>query len=241
MDNQIKILLADDEVLFRKGISFLLQKEENMKIVFEASNGNEILNFLKFNEIHPDIILMDLKMPDLNGVEATKIIQKNYPNIKIIALTSYNTKCFIANMIQVGATSYIVKTATPNEVVETINEVDKKGYYYNDSVLEIINESKFLPFNPINENLDEDLLLTKREKEILRLICFQLNSTQIAEKLQVSSRTIDTHRYNLQIKINSKNIAGMVVYAIQNKIINLEELALESNDVIVDYSKFSNN
>jgi DNA-binding NarL/FixJ family response regulator len=144
-------------------------------------------------------------------------------------------------MIQVGATSYIVKTATPNEVVETINEVDKKGYYYNDSVLEIINESKFLPFNPINENLDEDLLLTKREKEILRLICFQLNSTQIAEKLQVSSRTIDTHRYNLQIKINSKNIAGMVVYAIQNKIINLEELALESNDVIVDYSKFSNN
>ena len=120
---KIKIILVDDEVLFRKGIYFLLQREENIEIIFEASNGDELIDYLKKNDAHPDIILMDLKMPLLNGVEATKIIRNDYPEIKIIALTSYNTDSFISNMIKIGASSYLLKNATPTEMISTINQV----------------------------------------------------------------------------------------------------------------------
>src|SRR5258705_13277645 len=105
MNNKIKIILADDEVLFRKGISFLLQKQKNIEIIYEVSNGNEVLSFLKESTMHPDIIVMDLKMPLLNGVEATRIIQNDFPKIKVIALTSYDSKSFIANMINIGSAS----------------------------------------------------------------------------------------------------------------------------------------
>ena len=240
MTKQIKILLADDEILFRKSISFLLQKEENIKIVFEASNGNEILNYLENKKTHPDIILMDLKMPDLNGVDATKIIQKEFPKIKIIALTSYSTKCFIANMIKVGAVSYLVKSTTPKDVIETINIVHEKGYFYDEFVMNIINNGELSEDKSVVTIYDE-LLLSDREKEILRLICFQLNSTQIAEKLALSSRTVENHRLNLLVKTRSKNIAGMVVFAIQNKIINLGELDFDNNTVTLDFESISAN
>jgi DNA-binding NarL/FixJ family response regulator len=239
MSKPIKVLLADDEVLFRKSVSFLLQKEENIKIVFEASNGNEIIDYLETKKTHPHIILMDLKMPDLNGVEATKIIQKDYPKIKIIALTSYSTKCFIANMIKVGAVSYLVKSATPKDVIETINEVHKKGYYYDENVINIINNGELTEDK--TENNSDDVLLSDREKEILRLICFQLNSTQIAEMLEISARTVENHRLNLLVKTRSRNIAGMVVYAIQNKIINLDELDFQNNSITLDFESISAN
>lgn len=234
MSKQIKILLADDEVLFRKSISFLLQKEENIKIVFEASNGNEIISYLETKKSYPHIILMDLKMPDLNGVDTTKIIQKEFPKIKIIALTSYSTKCFIANMIKVGAVSYLVKSATPKDVIETINIVHEKGYYYDETVVSIINNGELTEEKELPSSHEESLL-SDREKEILRLICFQLSSTQIAEKLTLSSRTVENHRLNLLVKTRSKNIAGMVVFAIQNKIINLEELNFENNAITLDF------
>src|SRR6187402_1267740 len=102
MDKTIKIILVDDEVLFRKGISFLLTREKNIEVLFEASNGLELMEFLKADNPKPDIIIMDLKMPVLNGIEATKIIRRDFPEIKIIALTSYDSKSFIANMVDVG-------------------------------------------------------------------------------------------------------------------------------------------
>ncbi len=239
MIKKIKILLADDEILFRKSISFVLQKEENIKVVHEASNGNEIIAYLESKNNHPDIILMDLKMPNLNGVEATKIIQKKFPKIKIIALTSYNTKCFIANMIKVGAASYLVKSATPHEVIDTINEVYKKGYFYDEMVLGIINNIEITEDIMLNYTQAE-LLLSDREKEIIRLICFQLNSTQIAEILKISTRTVENHRLNLLVKTRSKNIAGMVVYAIQNSIINLDELDFQKNTFKLNFDSLVN-
>lgn len=217
---KIKIALADDEVLFRKGIAFLLEREQNFEVIFEVSDGSELISYLKEQPEQPDIILMDLKMPLLNGVEATKIIHKNFPNIKIIALTSYNTKPFIANMIQVGAASYIIKNATPQEVVHTINEVDQKGFYYNDDVMKIIH-SDMLTNKPTKSNLDTTYLTT-REIKILELICEQKNSCEIAEELFISQRTVEGHRNNLLLKTESRNIAGLVVYAIQNKIISLK-------------------
>ena len=216
MSAAIKIALVDDEVLFRKGISFLLQREDNIDIIFEASNGEELLSNLEDSIFKPDIIVMDLKMPVLNGVEATKIIRKLYPEIKIIALTSYDTKSFIANMIQVGAVAYLIKNTTPKDLIHTINQVAKKGFYYNESVLKTVQET-IVSTKHSKGNL-ETSFLSPREIEILQLICQQKTTTEIAEHLYLSPRTVEGHRNNLLLKTESRNIAGLVVYAIQNEI-----------------------
>lgn len=226
MENKIKIILADDEELFRKGIYFLLQREPNIEIIFEASNGSELVEHLKNTTELPDIIMMDLKMPLLNGVEATKLIHKDFPAIRIIALTSYNTKSFIANMINVGAASYLVKNASPIDMIKTVNEVAQKGFYYNEIVMEVIHQN-MISNTGSKTVLDEDFL-TEREKEVLELICKQYSSAEIGEMLSLSARTVDGHRNNLLLKTNSKNMAGLVIFAIQNKIINLED---SNNDI----------
>lgn len=218
----IKIVLADDEELFRKGLLFLLQREANIEVQYEASNGQELVDYLKECKDHPDIILMDLKMPFLNGVEATKLINKEYPNINIIALTSYNTESFIANMINVGASSYLVKSASPQEMLNTIKEVSEKGFYYNETVMRVIHKDIISSTKNTKSTLDDDFL-TSREKEVLELICQQLSTPEIAEKLFISPRTVEGHRNNLLLKTQSKNVAGLVVYAIQNKIIVIEK------------------
>ncbi|MGX7668964.1 response regulator [Flavobacterium pedocola] len=225
MNTTIKIVLADDEELFRKGIAFILQREKNMEIVYEAGNGQELVSFLKESTLHPDIIIMDLKMPQLNGVEATKMIQNLFPHIKIIALSSYETSSFIANMINVGASSYLVKNSTPEEMIFTINEVFDKGFYYNEQVMKIINEIDLTTSQKSRALFDTDCL-TGREKEVLQLICRQLNTKEIGERLFISARTVDGHRNNLLLKTESKNVAGLVVYAIQNKIVTQEDLML---------------
>lgn len=226
MKNTIKIILADDEVLFRKGISFLLDREENIEIIFEVSNGMELVSFLKESNIHPDIIMMDLKMPHLNGVDTTRIIHNDFPHIKIIALTSYDSKSFIANMISIGAASYLVKNTTPAEMIKTINEVYLKGIHYNEQVLKILQEGITSGAVKQNKTLFDEDYLTNREKEVLLLICRQLNTHEIADKLFISPRTVEGHRNNLLLKTESKNVAGLVVYAIQNKIIAVEDLTI---------------
>lgn len=216
MSAAIKIALVDDEVLFRKGISFLLQREDNMDIIFEASNGEELLTNLENSVVKPDIIMMDLKMPVLNGVEATKIIRKSFPDIKIIALTSYDTKSFIANMIQVGAVAYLIKNTTPKDLIHTINQVAIKGFYYSENVLKTVQETIVSTKN--SKGALETSFLSPREIEILQLICLQKTTTEIAEHLYLSPRTVEGHRNNLLLKTESRNIAGLVVYAIQNEI-----------------------
>ncbi|MDR7373008.1 response regulator transcription factor [Flavobacterium aquidurense] len=216
MSTAIKIALVDDEVLFRKGIAFLLQREDNIEIIFEASNGEELLMNLEDNETKPDIIIMDLKMPILNGVEATKIIRKSFPDLKIIALTSYDTKSFIANMIQVGAVAYLIKNTTPKDLIHTINQVASKGFYYSENVLKTIQDTVVSSKNS-KGNL-ETSFLSPREIEILQLICQQKTTSEIAELLFLSPRTVEGHRNNLLLKTESRNIAGLVVYAIQNEI-----------------------
>jgi DNA-binding NarL/FixJ family response regulator len=166
---------------------------------------------------------MDLKMPLVNGVEATKKIHKKFPFVKIIALTSYDSKPFIINMIQEGASSYLVKNASPFEMINTIKEVADKGFYYNESIMNIIQNDEVFGNRKVKSSFDEDYL-TIREKEILELICFQLSTNEIAEKLFISPRTVEGHRNNLLLKTESKNIAGLVVYAIQNKIVSINNI-----------------
>ena len=214
--------MVDDEILFRKGISFLLGREANIEIIFEAANGDELISFLRNNKSnHPDIIIMDLKMPIINGVEATKIIHAEFPELKIIALTSYNSKSFVANMIDVGAVSYLIKNATPQELMKTINEVSKKGFYYTDYVMKII-QADFLTNKKTKSNFDSNFL-SPREIEVLKLICTQKSTVEIAEQLFISQRTVEGHRNNLLLKTDSRNIAGLVVYAVQNQFIILNE------------------
>jgi DNA-binding NarL/FixJ family response regulator len=221
MPRKINIAVADDEQLFRKGILFMLEKEKNFSISFEAENGQELVNYINKAKNIPDVILMDLKMPVLNGIEATKLIHKNYPNIKIIALTSYDTKSFITNMIDVGASSYLLKNTTPKTVIHTINEVYKSGFYYDDKVMKIIEENLISSSGKrIKKDLEKNLL-SKREIDVLELICEQLTTAEIADKLFISPRTVEGHRNNLLLKTESKNVAGLVIYGIQKKLIEI--------------------
>lgn len=218
MNDSIRIVLVDDEVLFRKGILFLLDREEKVQVVYEAANGAELLTYLQQATVLPDIVITDLKMPLLDGVEVTKILSKDFPQIKIIALTSYDSGTFIKNMIDIGASSYIVKNASPQELVTTIREVADKGFYYNDNVLKIIQEDSSSTSKK-NRNTLTNHFLTNREVEVLQLICEQKTTAEIADDLSISPRTVEGHRNNLLLKTESKNIAGLVVFAIQNNIV----------------------
>ncbi|MEO1030247.1 MAG: response regulator transcription factor [Bacteroidota bacterium] len=223
MDNMITIALADDELLFRRGLISILSKEKNLKILFDAENGNALMEQLRTANQRPEIVITDLKMPRLNGVETTKLIRKEYPDIKIIALTSYFSKPFIINMISIGAVAYLAKNSTPKLMLTTINEVSEKGFYYDEQVMRFIHEGLLNKDDQVRKSSFDTNYFTKREKEVLELICKQYTTNEIGEKLFISPRTVDGHRNNLLLKTESKNVAGLVVYAIQNKLVNLEE------------------
>jgi DNA-binding NarL/FixJ family response regulator len=221
MSKRIKIVVADDEDLFRNGISYLLMAHD-FDVIYEASNGKDLLQFLHNTTQYPDVILMDIKMPLLNGVEARKQITNQYPDINIVALSSYITSTFISNMLRVGAASYIPKNASPEEMITTINKVVETGYYYNNFMRQYISQDKLSTVTNAKTIFDDNLL-TKREYEILLLICKQKSAGEIAELLDLSPRTVEGHRNNLLIKTESKNVAGLVVYALRNNFISLDD------------------
>jgi DNA-binding NarL/FixJ family response regulator len=222
MIKKIKIALADDEALFRRGVGLMLMEEDNFDVVFQANDGAELLEYLNTCKRLPDVILIDIKMPTLNGVEATKLIKVQFPEISIIALSSYISAIFVSNMIRVGASSYVPKNASPEEMILTINKVLQTGFYYNSFMLNYIRQHK-LKSNQMDKSIFDDDLLTKREIEILRLLSKQMSAIEIAKKLQLSTRTVEGHRSNLLIKTESKNSVGLVVFAFQNNIISLDD------------------
>ncbi|WP_040280441.1 response regulator transcription factor [Psychroserpens damuponensis] len=223
MDTKITLAIADDELLFRQGLMSILSKEKNLEIIFDAEDGNDLMAQLRATKQIPEIVITDLKMPGLNGVETTKLIRKEFPDIKIIALTSYFSKPFIINMISIGAVAYLAKNSTPKLMLTTINEVADKGFYYDTQVMKFIHEGLLNTNDQAKKSNFDTTYFTKREKEVLELICQQFTTNEIGEKLFISPRTVDGHRNNLLLKTESKNLAGLVVYAIQNKIVNLEE------------------
>lgn len=214
----INVVIADDEELFRVGMAYILSRDSTINIMYEASNGKELISFLENTSLLPDIIITDIKMPELNGVEATKIISHQYPEIGIVALTTYHTKSFIRNMINVGASAYLVKNSSPEKVLHTIKQVYHKGFYYDKSVMNILNEASTSKSEGDTSVFDENFL-TPREAEVLELICKQYTSQEIAEQLFISPRTVEVHRKNLLEKTKVKNIAGLVIFAIMNDLI----------------------
>ncbi len=221
MNNKIQILVADDEVLFRKGICFLLESF-GFTIVYEASNGIEVIEYLNQNSTHPDLILMDIKMPELNGIETIRKIAQLYPNIKIIALSSYISGTFITNTIRIGASSYLPKNAVPEQMLETINAVLQNGYYFNSFMRQHITQAALKASQNAKE-FYSDNFFTKKEQQVLVLLFKQNTTQEIATIMQLSPRTVEGHRNNLLQKTDAKNIAGLLIFALRYNIISLDD------------------
>ncbi|NJL74437.1 MAG: response regulator transcription factor [Saprospiraceae bacterium] len=216
----IHVAIADDEALFRKGVILLLEDYDDIQVVIEAKDGEDILQKLQTTTIMPDVVLLDMKMPKVNGVEAAKMIRQTLPDLNIVVLSTYFSKAFIINMIEIGASAYLPKNSTPDEVVFTIREVHKKGFSYNKFVLEVMHDN-MAQRSKTKMATSFDIELTNREREILQLICEEYTSPEIAEKLYLSPRTVDGHRNNLLEKLGCKNVAGLVVYAIQHQLVKI--------------------
>jgi len=218
----IKIALVDDELLFRQGLKSILGLDEEIEILFDASDGNDLLKQLKTETVLPDIIVTDLNMPNLNGVETTKILRSDYPNIKIIALTSYFSKPFIVNMISLGAVGYLAKNSTPELMITTIKKVYEVGFYYDQQVMRQIQDGLLNPTQKLTRSKFDNAYLTRREKEVLELICKEYSTNEVAEALSISPRTVEGHRNNLILKTGVKNIAGLVVFALSNNLVSIK-------------------
>jgi DNA-binding NarL/FixJ family response regulator len=165
------------------------------------------------------MVLMDLKMPQLNGVETTRAMRERYPKINIITLTTYNTKPFIRNMIEVGASAYLVKNSPPAKVLHTIRQVYQNGFHYDQKVIDAIRKKSGRSRNQTSGSSFDSDMLTSRERQILELICRQYTSYEIADELFISKRTVEVHRKNLLDKTGVKNIAGLVVFAVKHELV----------------------
>ena len=211
MSKKIKIVLVDDEILIRKGVKAILEQEGDFHVIKEFENGQFFVDYIETTNQFPDIILMDIKMPSLNGIEATKILTNKYPDLKIIALSNYTSDVFISNMIEVGAVAYLSKSASPKEIIETILTVYDNGFFYSKYVMKFVSDS-----HQYKKSSFDSEFLSNREKEVLTLICMQKSATEIGQFLNISPRTVDGHRNNLLLKTESKSLVGLVVFAIQN-------------------------
>jgi len=216
----INIAIADDEALFRKGMKLILDSYKNLEVVLEAENGEDLLLKLEGLENSPQILLLDLKMPKMNGIEVAKVLKEKHAELKIVVLSTHFSRAFIINMIELGAASYLPKNSEPEEVVETIQAVAAKGFHYNSQVMAFIWENMTAK---TKAKAQLSVELTSREKEILQLICEQYTTPEIGAKLFISPRTVDGHRNNLLAKLNCKNIAGLVVFALQNQIVKISD------------------
>ncbi len=206
----IKLALADDQRLFRKGMALLLRDMAGVRVVLECANGQELLTALKTTKV--DIVLLDLEMPVLDGTATMRRIKQEYPAVKVIVLSSHDEEQTIVSLMELGANGYMLKSAEPDEIDTAIRSVAQSGFYLNDTVNRatlhaLVQKKQVKPtFNDIDP-------LSERELEVLRGICQELTTAEIGEKIFVSPRTVEFHRNNLLLKTGARNAAGLVVYA----------------------------
>jgi len=212
--SRIKIAIADDHFICRDGIAAILN-EDHFLIIGQVNNGKSLVDLVKENE--PDIVFLDIQMPILDGPATAKILQKEYPNIKIIALTMYEQESCINEMISAGAKGYILKSANKNEIIESIFTVLNNEMYFSKEIDKNI-ISKFKYLNKKKARFKNIADLTDTEIQIIKLICDEYTSEDIGKFLFLSKRTIDGARLRIQFKINVNSTAGIVKFAIENGI-----------------------
>lgn len=213
----IKVAIADDHKIFRKGVILSLRPFTNIKFVLEAENGEELLAGLK--EAQPDVVLMDLRMPQKDGIETTKVISKEYPNIYVLVLSMYEDERFVSHMMENGANGYLLKNAEPQEIRRAIMDVYEKGYYLNNFVNRILLKKAHAKQKVI-PTLNNEITLSDKEREVLRFICMEFTAQEIAQKMDISPRTVEAIKDRLMERFGSKNTAGLVFFAVKNNLVD---------------------
>ena len=217
-----RLAIVDDQQLFREGLIALIRDESNYHFVMEAQNAGSLLDQLEVAEVLPDILLMDLKLPDMNGAQLNQIIKQQYPSIHIIVVSMYNDERLIARMIEAGASGYLEKNCSRSELITAITTTMQLGFYFNLTTLKAIHNARLYKKSGLKTINSIELNLSTREIEILQMICMELTNAEIAQRLFLSARTVDGHRNNLLSKTGCRNTAGLVIFAIRNGIYELE-------------------
>lgn len=211
---KINLLIADDHTMFLEGIVSLLGQESDINIIGKAHNGIEALDIIKTTSV--DLVILDISMPEMDGIELTKILKKKYPEIKILVVSTHSNVNIISRLIRIGVNGYLLKNAEKSELLEAIHSIIEGNNYFSEET-----EDKYICKQLRIEkqvlNLTE---LSSREKEILVLIANEYNTAEIAEKTFISLNTVNTHRRNLLSKLNAKNTAGLVKYAVENGLVD---------------------
>ena len=210
---QIKIMIVDDHEIFRGGLKMMVNRFKNCKVVCEASGGEEFLKLIDCSL--PDIVLMDIQMPGMNGIEATDLALKKYPDLKIVALSMFNEDNYVDSMINSGVRGFLLKNISKDKLEKALETVFKGGNYYSEELWE------FFTRRVQNEKpVEDDVKLTKREIEILEMISKGLSNKEIADKLFLSERTVIGHKSNLLSKTKCENTLRLLLYAVKHKIVD---------------------
>lgn len=189
----------------------------NIRFVMEADNGEDLIQ--KIPEFLPDVVLCDLKMPIKDGIDATKIITKNYPSIRVIILTMYEDERFVGHLMDCGAAGYLLKSTEPSEIKRALMDVMRTGFYLNPFVNKVLIRKNYgkQKFNP---SLTSEVILSEREKEVLTLVCMEFTASEIAPKMNISARTVEAIKDRLMERFGVKNSVGLVFYAMKNQLID---------------------
>jgi two-component system, NarL family, invasion response regulator UvrY len=218
-DAKIKVALADDHVLLRNGLAGLVNSFDNYTVIFEADNGKEFQQKINAGNL-PQLVLMDINMPEMDGYETTLWLKRNHPDIKVLALSMYDNENAIIRMLRNGARGYLLKDTEPKEFKQALDAIMQKGFYYS----ELVTGKLIHAVNSITDDGNElasSIKLSDREIEFLKLICTEMTYKEIAEKMFLSPRTIDGYRDALFEKLNSKTRTGLVIFAIKNNLVQL--------------------
>ena len=217
--NVIKVLLAEDHTIVRKGLCALLEKEVDINVVAEAENGREVIE--KVQDTKPDVVVMDIGMPILNGIETLRQLKKGYPEIKVIILTVHTSEEYVLQALKFGASGYLVKKAAPSDLVAAIHEVYKGKSYLSTSISRTLID-EYLRQGVIlssNDKSSDEKKLTSRQSEVLQLLAEGYTNRETAKILSVSIKTVETHRAQIKKRLNIKKTAGLVQYALQKGLI----------------------
>lgn len=214
----IDILIADDHKVFREGLHSLFSNLSDIRVIGEAADGREVLALLENRQ--PDIILMDIAMGDTSGIDTTRLVKERYPEVKILVLSMHAESQYVVKMLEAGASGYLLKDAGSSEMITAIHTVYAGDTYYSRQVSDTLIEH--LTRSSQRKARSTGASLTRRELEVLQLIAEEYSNPEIAEKLSISIRTVDTHRRNLLEKLDARNTAGLVKHAIRLGLIRVE-------------------